>query len=120
RACFLFILGPAFRPPLPLLAHGRFFRPGIRIPVAEAADATDRRHALFVSVEAAIVASLAIARAHGPLLGGRGCSEPQRGKGDQTSKNDNSHWPLLRSTSQRSARIAALSTPAATGIAPPR
>src|SRR4029077_21045179 len=114
RACFLFILGPAFRPPLPLLAHGRFFRPGIRIPVAEAADAADRRHALFVSVEAAIVAAVAIGRAPGGLLGACRLCERQRGKGDQTSENDNSHWPLLRSTSQRSARIAALSAAAAT------
>src|SRR6187397_249505 len=122
RRCALlfFILASGLWLRRPLLAHGRFFRPGIRIPVAEAADAADRRHALFVSVEAAIVAAVAIGRAPGGFLGGRGRSERQRGKGDQTSENDNSHWPLLRSTSQRSARIAALSTTAATGIAPRR
>src|SRR4029079_19420250 len=78
------------------LARGRFFRPGVRIPVAETADAADRRHALLVSVETAIVAAVAIGRAPGGFLGGRGSDKHEHSRGDQTAKNKNSHRVSLQ------------------------
>jgi hypothetical protein len=74
RRAFLF-LAPGFLLDRLLPTHSRSFRLGKRIPVAETTDAADRRHALLVRVEAAIIPAVAIDRAPGGLLGSRGCDE---------------------------------------------